>query len=46
MLPMLENGLDVSKLITHRNSATGFKIRFAKILNDSSDKVVLDWTDL
>ena len=46
MIAMLENGLDVSKVITHRYSATDFQTGFAKMRSGSSGKVVLDWTDL
>ncbi len=44
MIAMLQNGLDVSKVITHRYSAKDFEIGFAQMLGGSSGKVVLDWT--
>ncbi len=44
MIAMLQNGLDVSKVITHRYSALDFEAGFADMLSGSSGKVVLDWT--
>ena len=44
MIAMLENGLDVSKIITHRYSVSDFEKGFADMLSGSSGKVVLDWT--
>ena len=44
MIAMLENGLDVSKVITHRYSVADFEKGFADMLSGSSGKVVLDWT--
>lgn len=44
MIAMLENGLDVSKIITHRFSADDFEAGFAAMKSGSSGKVVLDWT--
>lgn len=46
MIAMLQNGLDVSKVITHRYSAMEFKAGFADMLSGSSGKVVLDWTSM
>lgn len=46
MIAMLQNGLDVSKVITHRYSALEFKSGFADMLSGSSGKVVLDWTSI
>ncbi len=46
MISMLQNGLDVSKVITHRMPATDFDIGFETMLGGSSGKIVLDWTDL
>ena len=46
MIAMLQNGLDVSKVITHRYSACDFESGFADMLGGSSGKVVLDWTSL
>lgn len=44
MLAMLQNGLDVSKVITHRYPAEEFAKGFAAMKSGSSGKVVLDWT--
>ncbi|MEL6126692.1 MAG: L-threonine 3-dehydrogenase, partial [Pseudomonadota bacterium] len=44
MIAMLQNGLDVSKIITHRFPADDFERGFAAMRSGSSGKVVLDWT--
>ncbi len=44
MIAMLQNGLDISNIITHRFSAEDFKDGFAAMKSGSSGKVVLDWT--
>lgn len=44
MIAMLQNGLDVSRVITHRFSVDDFKDGFAVMKSGSSGKVVLDWT--
>ncbi|MEX3014440.1 L-threonine 3-dehydrogenase [Gymnodinialimonas hymeniacidonis] len=44
MIAMLENGLDVSRVITHRFPAAAYQDGFAAMLSGSSGKVVLDWT--
>ncbi len=44
MIAMLENGLDVSRVITHRFPAADYEAGFAAMLSGSSGKVVLDWT--
>lgn len=46
MIAMLQHGLDVSKVITHRYQAEQFEQGFATMMGGSSGKVVLDWTDL
>ena len=46
MISMLQNGLDVSKVITHRMSASEFESGFAEMLSGSSGKIVLDWTSV
>ncbi|UWR22420.1 L-threonine 3-dehydrogenase [Sulfitobacter sp. S190] len=46
MIAMLENGLDVSNVITHRFSAADFEAGFDAMRAGSSGKVVLDWTGL
>ncbi len=44
MIAMLENGLDVRKVITHRFGVQDFKTGFEAMLSGKSGKVVLDWT--
>tara|TARA_B110000908_G_scaffold8296_1_gene10276 strand:- start:1677 stop:2714 length:1038 start_codon:yes stop_codon:yes gene_type:complete len=44
MIVMLQNGLDVSKVITHRFHRDDFKTGFETMKAGSSGKVVLDWT--
>ncbi|MEO0939561.1 MAG: L-threonine 3-dehydrogenase [Pseudomonadota bacterium] len=44
MIAMLENGLDVSRVITHRFKASEFEQGFAAMQSGKSGKVVLDWT--
>ncbi|MGB5866069.1 MAG: L-threonine 3-dehydrogenase [Sulfitobacter sp.] len=44
MIAMLENGLDVSGVITHRFDVDDFEQGFAAMRGGSSGKVVLDWT--
>lgn len=44
MIAMLENGLDVRKVITHRFKVDAFKDGFEAMRGGSSGKVVLDWT--
>ena len=44
MIAMLENGLDVRKVITHRFKASEFEAGFEVMRSGSSGKVVLDWT--
>ena len=44
MIAMLENGLDVRRVITHRFAARDFEAGFAAMLSGKSGKVVLDWT--
>ncbi len=46
MIAMLQNGLDVSRVITHRYPAQEFETGFATMMGGSSGKVVLDWTDI
>ena len=46
MIALLQNGLDVSKVITHRCSALDFEVGFADMLGGSGGKVVLDWTEV
>lgn len=44
MIAMLQNGLDVSGVITHRFAASDFADGFAAMKSGQSGKVVLDWT--
>jgi threonine 3-dehydrogenase len=46
MIAMLQNGLDVSKVITHRFGAADYEEGFKAMLSGSSGKVILDWTNL
>ena len=43
MLAILEEGLDVAPLITHRFSATDFEQGFSVMRSGQSGKVILDW---
>ena len=43
MIAMLENGLDVRKVITHRYKADDFVTGFETMRSGLSGKVVLDW---
>ncbi|MFK5997116.1 MAG: L-threonine 3-dehydrogenase [Rhodobacterales bacterium] len=45
MLAMLQNGLDVSAVITHRFKVDDFETGFNTMKSGKSGKVVLDWTD-
>lgn len=44
MIAMLENGLDVSRVITHRFPVSAFETAFEIMRSGKSGKVVLDWT--
>lgn len=44
MIAMLQNGLDVSDVITHRFDVDDFQQGFAAMKSGQSGKVVLDWT--
>ena len=43
MIAMLQNGLDVRRVITHRFKADDYQDGFAAMLSGQSGKVVLDW---
>tara|TARA_R110002124_G_scaffold53185_3_gene152562 strand:+ start:1570 stop:2610 length:1041 start_codon:yes stop_codon:yes gene_type:complete len=43
MIAMLQNGLDVSGVITHRFNVDDFEQGFAKMKSGTSGKVILDW---
>jgi threonine 3-dehydrogenase len=44
MIAMLQNGLDVRAVITHRMKADDFEQGFAAMRSGNSGKVVLDWS--
>jgi threonine 3-dehydrogenase len=44
MIAMLENGLDVRRVITHRFKVADFETGFQTMRSGQSGKVVLDWT--
>ncbi|MFC3612244.1 L-threonine 3-dehydrogenase [Lutimaribacter marinistellae] len=44
MIAMLQNGLDVSRVITHRFPVSEFRQGFEAMKSGRSGKVVLDWT--
>lgn len=46
MLAMLQSGLDVSQLITHRLPATDFQTGFDAMRSGKAGKVILDWTEV
>ena len=46
MIAMLQSGLDVRKVITHRLSARDFRQGFETMRAGQSGKIVLDWTDV
>jgi threonine 3-dehydrogenase len=45
MTVMLQSGLDISPVITHRFSHTDFEEAFAVARSGQSGKVILDWSD-
>jgi len=46
MTVMLQSGLDIGPVITHRFSHRDFEAAFAVARSGESGKVILDWTDL
>ncbi|MCA3924536.1 zinc-binding dehydrogenase, partial [Burkholderia sp.] len=44
MVAMLQSGLDLSPIITHRFAADDYEQGFAAMLSGESGKVILDWT--
>jgi threonine 3-dehydrogenase len=46
MTVMLQSGLDISAVITHRFSHRDFEEAFAVARSGQSGKVILDWTDI
>jgi threonine 3-dehydrogenase len=43
MSVMLQSGLDIKPVITHRFSFKDFEEGFARMLSGQSGKIVLDW---
>jgi len=46
MVAMLQSGLDLSPIITHRFAADDFAEGFAMARSGNSGKVILDWTEV
>jgi threonine 3-dehydrogenase len=46
MIGLLQGGLDVSSIITHRYKADQFEEGFKVMMNGEAGKVVLDWTSI
>jgi threonine 3-dehydrogenase len=44
MIAMLENGLDIRGVITHRMKVDDFRTGFEAMRSGRSGKIVLDWT--
>ena len=44
MLAMLQSGLNIRKVITHRMDASDFQQGFETMARGESGKIVLDWT--
>jgi len=44
MVAMLQSGLDLTPMITHRYAVDDYQKAFATVLSGQSGKVVLDWT--
>jgi threonine 3-dehydrogenase len=45
MVAMLQSGLDISSIITHRFPAEEFEKGFEAMMSGQSGKVILDWTE-
>ena len=45
MVAMLQSGLDLSPMITHRYAVDDYEKAFATMLSGQSGKVVLDWAE-
>jgi threonine 3-dehydrogenase len=43
MVAMLQSGLDLSPIITHRYSVDDYQDAFGVMLSGQSGKVILDW---
>ena len=46
MTALIQSGMDVSPVITHRFSAADFQKGFDAMLSGTCGKVILDWTNL
>ena len=46
MSVMLESGVDISPVITHRFAYNDFQLGFETIISGQTGKVILDWTSL
>ncbi len=46
MAAMLQGGLDISKIITHRLDVRDFEKGFEAMANGDAGKVILDWTNI
>jgi threonine 3-dehydrogenase len=46
MTVMLQGGLDISPVITHRLHASEFEKGFAAMKSGESGKVILDWNEM
>ena len=44
MVTMLQSGLDLSPIVTHRFPVDQYQAAFAAMLSGSSGKIILDWT--
>jgi threonine 3-dehydrogenase len=44
MVAMLQSGLDLSPIITHRFPVDEYQSAFATLMSGSSGKIILDWT--
>ena len=44
MIAMLQSGLDVRKVVTHRMKVADFQEGFETMRSGRSGKIVLDWT--
>ena len=45
MIALVQSGLDISGLITHRISIEDYRDGFAAMTSGQSGKVVMDWSD-
>jgi threonine 3-dehydrogenase len=46
MVAMLQSGLDITPIFTHRYDVRDYKEGFEKMLSGNSGKIILDWTKL